>query len=399
MAEVGLGGEGGALPRAVQAGGDRPAAHPGGLEARRRLPDPRRPRGHQPRHLARRRPGRRLRRGHGGAGHRRRHARRVRQGPAHPERALHVQAALPRLLRLGLDDDDRRGGRAAPGRHRPAAGDGHRGRGVEGHPLALAGGAAPLPHHGDRVPPADRGGAQLAPAGHGQRHQEAADDAPHRARPPEQRLGPGPPRRAPRVGRHRGDLPPPRPLGRAPGPGRLAAAPARHGQPADLPRPQAAAHLGRHAIARGAGRRAAPHQALATAGFWAWTALILWITLSPSQPTDGGWVRDALAWLHARGLPGWVGYDAVETAANALLFVPFGALLGARSRSVLWPAVVGLALSLAIEFTQAVLLPARFATVSDLAMNALGAFLGALLVALTRGAASGAAGRRARRGA
>lgn len=121
-------------------------------------------------------------------------------------------------------------------------------------------------------------------------------------------------------------------------------------------------------------------------GALAWTAVILWITLSPEQPTDGGWVRDALAWLGERGLPAWVNYDFIEVAANVALFVPFGLLLALSfpRALILWPTVLGLALSLSIEFTQAAFLPARFATVSDLVANTAGAFLGTGLVAFIR---------------
>lgn len=117
-----------------------------------------------------------------------------------------------------------------------------------------------------------------------------------------------------------------------------------------------------------------------------WLAIILWITLNPSQPTDGGWVRDALVFLGERGLPAWVTYDVIEVAANVVLFVPFGLLLGLAYRGaprLLWPTVLGLALSLAIEFSQAAFLPARFPTVSDVAANAVGALIGAALAAAT----------------
>lgn len=138
-------------------------------------------------------------------------------------------------------------------------------------------------------------------------------------------------------------------------------------------------------------------------GASAWTIVILAITLWPRQPAGGGWLEEALAWLHARGLPAWVTYDVIEIAANVVLFVPFGAfvafaLLGSQSRRattgslserseskgsnalpLLIPTTLGLALSLAIEFVQAEFLPARFATVSDLVANTSGAFLGAVL--------------------
>lgn len=143
----------------------------------------------------------------------------------------------------------------------------------------------------------------------------------------------------------------------------------------------------------------------------AWVAVILWITLNPEQPTDGGWVRETLAWWIERGLPAWVTYDVVEVAANVALFLPLGLLLallrgpsttrgsstprgssatrGSSSAEgayrdlpplpLLAPTVLALALSLTIEFTQEAFLPARFATVSDLVANTVGAFLGALL--------------------
>lgn len=128
----------------------------------------------------------------------------------------------------------------------------------------------------------------------------------------------------------------------------------------------------------------------------AWTAIILAITLSPEQPTDGGWVRDSLAWLAERGLPAWVTYDVIEVAANVVLFIPFGLFLALCLRGsssavgayrdptlFIWPTVLALSLSLTIEFTQATFLPARFATVSDLAANTAGALLGASLAVIT----------------
>ena len=148
--------------------------------------------------------------------------------------------------------------------------------------------------------------------------------------------------------------------------------------------------------------------------------MILWITLSPEQPTDGGFVRDALAWWSERGLPAWVTYDVVEVAANVALFLPLGLLLAVLRRSsttrgssntrgssttrgssatrgsssaegayrdlpplpLLAPTVLALALSLTIEFTQAAFLPARFATISDLIANTAGALLGASLAVI-----------------
>lgn len=99
-------------------------------------------------------------------------------------------------------------------------------------------------------------------------------------------------------------------------------------------------------------------------------------------PLDGllfTWLRD----IHSAGVPVWVDYTFVEVAANVVLFVPFGALIAA----VMWPSmwwtsgVLGLTLSLIIEFGQYLLLPHRFASAGDLIANTLGAVCGGALAA------------------
>lgn len=99
-------------------------------------------------------------------------------------------------------------------------------------------------------------------------------------------------------------------------------------------------------------------------------------------PVDGlllTWLRN----LHSVGVPVWVGYTFVEVAANVVLFMPFGALIAA----VMWPSmwwtsgVLGLTLSLIIEFSQYLLLPHRFASAGDLIANTLGAMCGGALAA------------------
>ncbi|OJX65174.1 MAG: hypothetical protein BGO95_06930 [Micrococcales bacterium 73-13] len=80
-----------------------------------------------------------------------------------------------------------------------------------------------------------------------------------------------------------------------------------------------------------------------------------------------------------------------------MLFVPFGLLLSVLFRhssrgtayrdpvaGIVFPTVCSLALSLTVEFAQAVFLPARFATVSDLVANTLGGLLGAIVAAPIR---------------
>lgn len=103
-------------------------------------------------------------------------------------------------------------------------------------------------------------------------------------------------------------------------------------------------------------------------------------------PVDSGERGNLLALLHRLrgGVFGWIDYAVVETTANVLLFVPFGFLsgvLGGPRRRLLMLAVC-VAASILIELGQALLLPARVASVGDVLANALGAVLGALLAVL-----------------
>ena len=103
------------------------------------------------------------------------------------------------------------------------------------------------------------------------------------------------------------------------------------------------------------------------------TLIALWPT-----PVD----RGAAGMLAAitRGVP-WLTYDVIETAANVVLFIPFGALLTlVRPRSASPWRVLGIALAatLAIELAQAVLLPERTPSVRDVVANLSGAAIGLL---------------------
>lgn len=76
-------------------------------------------------------------------------------------------------------------------------------------------------------------------------------------------------------------------------------------------------------------------------------------------------------------MPGWFGYDLVEFLANVVLFAPFGFFVSALLDT--HPAVsvfVGVATSASIEILQHALRPERFATISDVAANTLGAVIG-----------------------
>lgn len=119
-------------------------------------------------------------------------------------------------------------------------------------------------------------------------------------------------------------------------------------------------------------------------------------------PVDRG-VRSVLGSvldrLTAAGAPGWVDYAHLEFGANVVMFVPLGVLIALLlPRWEWWLApIIGLALSLAIEFGQALLLPERFATPLDVLANSAGATIGALLVTGFRVAARAADRRRTRR--
>lgn len=104
-------------------------------------------------------------------------------------------------------------------------------------------------------------------------------------------------------------------------------------------------------------------------------AVVLWP--DPVDRPASGDLADAIAWLHAHGLPRWLGYVQIEWLANVAFFVPFGVfavLLGFSARAGV---LAGAALSAAAETAQLVLLPERTASLWDIAANALGTVLGA----------------------
>jgi VanZ family protein len=92
----------------------------------------------------------------------------------------------------------------------------------------------------------------------------------------------------------------------------------------------------------------------------------------------------ALKELHRRGMPGWIDYAFVESAANVLLFVPLGVLVvWVLGRRYWWAGgAAGMLLSALIELAQFLFLPARYPTLLDVAANTGGAILGSLLTLL-----------------
>jgi glycopeptide antibiotics resistance protein len=70
----------------------------------------------------------------------------------------------------------------------------------------------------------------------------------------------------------------------------------------------------------------------------------------------------------------------LESAANVLLFVPFGAALALRGLPLAKSAGYGLALSVAIEAAQLLVVSGRTTAVDDVVLNTLGTALGHVLL-------------------
>lgn len=106
------------------------------------------------------------------------------------------------------------------------------------------------------------------------------------------------------------------------------------------------------------------------------------ITLRPAPQDDAtlGLARRVITWLERTGLP--VTFEGVEAAANVVMFVPFGVLVGLLLARPWWVVVLlGAATSALIETVQR-WLPTRYPTVQDVVMNTLGAAVGVLVLVL-----------------
>lgn len=107
--------------------------------------------------------------------------------------------------------------------------------------------------------------------------------------------------------------------------------------------------------------------------------VVFWPT--PVDRDYQGAISRLLSVLHRYGLPDWFGYRALEFSANVAMFVPLGFLVFfVLPRSRWWLAlVICPAVSVIIEATQGLLLAQRFATLSDVASNSVGAVVGVVL--------------------
>lgn len=112
--------------------------------------------------------------------------------------------------------------------------------------------------------------------------------------------------------------------------------------------------------------------------------VVLWP--SPIDEPVRGILDRAILELHERGVPTFVDYVLIESAANILLFVPVGILFGLMLPLRWWPLTLlfGPALSALIEITQRVMLDARYSAIEDFIANSIGSTIGVFLAVLVR---------------
>nr|RZI35518.1 hypothetical protein BJQ95_02106 [Cryobacterium sp. SO1] len=122
----------------------------------------------------------------------------------------------------------------------------------------------------------------------------------------------------------------------------------------------------------------------------AYGLVVVLATMWPT-PLDQGFassINRVLTVLHRNGIPEWFGYSKLEFTANIFMFIPLGFLVSMLLPVRVWwlALLICPGLSVAIELTQAYALSARFATVSDVAANSIGALIGAVFAVLLRAA-------------
>jgi glycopeptide antibiotics resistance protein len=114
-------------------------------------------------------------------------------------------------------------------------------------------------------------------------------------------------------------------------------------------------------------------------------ALIGLVTLTPDSVDRGvyPYLMRGVVFVQHHGIPGFR-YSMIEEVANVALFAPLGMLgvLAFGTRRWWVVALAGTAMSAAVELAQGAFLPARVASLTDVATNGLGALSGAALAAL-----------------
>ena len=120
-------------------------------------------------------------------------------------------------------------------------------------------------------------------------------------------------------------------------------------------------------------------------GYGAFLAFVVFWPSPVDRPVRGLLSR-AIAEMHERGVPRFIDYGFIESAANVLLFVPVGILFGLMVSLRWWPLalLLGPALSAVIEIAQRFLLDERVSTVHDVIANSIGAAIGVVMAVILR---------------
>lgn len=99
---------------------------------------------------------------------------------------------------------------------------------------------------------------------------------------------------------------------------------------------------------------------------------------SPVDKPLTGQLFGTFAFLYKHGVPRWFDYHLVESASNALLFVPFGLLMTMCFPAKGWwlTIVLGFLASCGMEVGQLLFLSERFPSMWDVAANTTGTAIG-----------------------
>lgn len=122
-------------------------------------------------------------------------------------------------------------------------------------------------------------------------------------------------------------------------------------------------------------------------GYGSFVALVAFWP-SPIDRPVAGLLDRVIAELHERGVPAFIDYAFVEFCANVVLFVPLGVLFGLALPVRWWVPMLlcGPAVSTGIELVQRQALSERYASVTDVVANSVGATAGVLIALLVRAA-------------
>ncbi|MCU6479919.1 VanZ family protein [Arthrobacter sp. A2-55] len=119
------------------------------------------------------------------------------------------------------------------------------------------------------------------------------------------------------------------------------------------------------------------HVALtAAAVYLVGVALVVFWPTPVDRPASGD-LHLVINWMHAHGLPMFIGYNQVEFTANIAMFVPMGLIASTWFKNGWVSLAISSLASCFIEFSQYLFLPHRFASGMDVLANTTGAAIGA----------------------